>query len=169
MKIRSRFFKVSSILAVFLSLVSCNILSSIGDLEPSPPLPTNPPVQLATSVASQPAAGICGEAQGTVVTMTINPDIPDPRCVVVRPDQKLRVVNRRDETLGISLGRLSVTLEPGTEHTFEQPFGHLLLPGVHSLGVTPCCGGEIWLTDVFLQTTGDDPRGCAVFEPGLNL
>ena len=145
MKIRPWLFKESTLVAVFLTLVSCNILSSIGGLEPSPPPPTDPPVQLATPIASQPAAGICGEAQGTVVTMTINPDIPDPRCVVVRPDQNLRVVNRRDETLGVSLGRLSATLEPGTEHTFEQPFGHLLLPGVHSLGVRPCCGGEIWL------------------------
>jgi hypothetical protein len=145
MRIHSRFFKGLALMAVFLTLASCNILSSIGGLEPSPSLPADTPVQLATSVASQPAAGICGESEGTVVTMTINPDIPDPRCLVVRPDQKLRVINRRDETLEISLGQLSATLEPGAEHTFEQPFGQLLLPGVHLLSVSPCCGGEIWL------------------------
>ena len=145
MKIHSRFFKELALSAVFLTLTSCNLLSSIGSSEPSPSLPTDPPVQLATPVASQPAAGICGESEGTVVTMTINPDIPDPRCLVVYPDQKLRVINRKDETLGISLGQLSATLEPEAEHTFEQPFGKLLLPGVHFLGVSPCCGGEIWL------------------------
>ena len=79
--------------------------------------------------------------------MAINPDIPDPRCVVVHPEQQLRVVNRRGEILEISLGESTATLEPGAEHTFELPFGQLLLPGVHVLGVSPCCGGEIWLKE----------------------
>jgi hypothetical protein len=147
MKIHPRLFNLSAFIAVFLTVMSCNFLSSIATGEPSPSSPTDPPVSLATPVASQPAAGICGEAQGTVVTMTIYPDIPDPRCVVVRADQQLRVVNRREETLEISLGQLTATLEPGAEYTFELPFGRLLLPGVHVLGVSPCCGGEIWLKD----------------------
>ena len=147
MKIHTRLFHLLAFLTVFLILLSCNFLSSIATGEPLPSSPTDPPVSLATPVASQPAAGICGEAQGTVVTMTINPDIPDPRCVVVYPYQQLRVVNGRGETLEISLGPLTATLEPGAEYTFELPFGQLLLPGVHVLGVSPCCGGEIWVKD----------------------
>lgn len=147
MKIQQRLFRDLAIGVVFLTLVSCNLLSSTTTLEPSPSSPTQQPVSLATPVALQPAAGICGQSQGSVVTMTINPDIPDPRCVVVRPDQQLRVVNGRSETLEISLGQLSATLQPGAEHTFDQPFGQLLLPGVHVLGVSPCCGGEIWLKE----------------------
>ena len=99
----------------------------------------------ATPVADSPAAGICPQAEGHVVTMTINPDIPDPRCVSVRSNQRLQVVNHREETLSITLGRSSAQLDPGETHTFEATFGELLLPGVHALGVSPCCGGEILL------------------------
>lgn len=104
------------------------------------------PSTLWTPVADSPAAGTCGESQGEIVTMTIRPDIPDPRCLIVQSDQRLRVVNGRQETLAVSLGRLSASIEPGGEHTFEVPIGELLLPGVHVIGVSPCCGGEIWLS-----------------------
>jgi hypothetical protein len=131
MNIRSRFLKELASLAVFLTLVSCNLLSSIGSLGPSSSLPTDPPVQLATPVASQPAAGICPEGQGEVVIMRVNPDVPDPRGLEV--------------SIEVSLGELTATIEPGDEYTFDRSLGQILLPGVHFLETSSCCGGEIWL------------------------
>jgi hypothetical protein len=99
----------------------------------------------ATPYADTPAAGICAEFEGEIVTMTINPDMPDPRCIIVKPDQRLRVVNNLESEIQASLGSLSSSIVPDDDYTFEKTFGELLLPGVHSLGVTPCCGGSIWL------------------------
>jgi hypothetical protein len=99
----------------------------------------------ATPVADTPAAGICGQAEGEVVTMRINPDVPDPRCLKVGPDQRLRVVNNLGEAITVSLFTQSAVIQPGGEHTFAATFGELLLPGVHLLDVSTCCGGSIWL------------------------
>ena len=79
--------------------------------------------------------------------MTINPDIPDPRCMKVRAGQRLQVVNNRGETLSVTLGRMTATILPGDSHTFENNFEALLQPGVHALLVSPCCGGEIVLVE----------------------
>jgi hypothetical protein len=102
---------------------------------------------LATPVAEFPAAGICPEVDGSIVTMIIRPDIPDPRCMIIQPDQRLRVVNDREITLEVALGRLTATLDPGESVTFDVPFGDLLLAGVHPLLVDPCCGGSLWLQE----------------------
>lgn len=101
----------------------------------------------ATPYAQSPAAGICPEIEGEIVSMTINPDVPDPRCVIVQPDQRLRVVNNLDELITASLGSLSTSIAPKAEHTFEKTFGEVLMPGVHNLGVNTCCGGSIWLKE----------------------
>lgn len=102
---------------------------------------------LATPVSEFPAAGICPEAEGSIVTMTIRPDIPDPRCMIVQTDQRLRVVNEREITIDVGLGRLTATLDPGESVTFDAPFGDLLMAGVHPLLVDPCCGGSLWLQE----------------------
>jgi hypothetical protein len=118
--------------------------------------PTNPaptptiaiktqPNTLATPYAQEPATGICASFEGEVVTVTLNPDIPDPRCSKVRLDQKLNVINRTQNTLEISIGSFTSSLEPGAETLFDTPFGEYLPPGVHQLLVSPCCGAELWL------------------------
>jgi hypothetical protein len=106
------------------------------------PVPAYP---VSSPVSDRPAAGICAEPEGRVVTFTILPDIPDPRCAKVRPDQILQVVNRTDGPLEVGIGTLAASLEPGGEHTFDVPFGEYLAPGVHPVQVSPCCGPEIWL------------------------
>jgi len=103
------------------------------------------PSARATPYADTPAAGICGAIEGELVTMTINPDVPDPRCVVVRPDQRLQVVNGREDSITVSLFTLSAQIDPGQQVTFDATFGELLLPGVHLLEVSACCGGALWL------------------------
>jgi hypothetical protein len=100
---------------------------------------------LATPVSDSPAAGICAEFEGKVVTVTIRPDIPDPRCSLIQPDQILEVVNSREETLLVSIGQLEAELSPGESYLFDLAFGEYLAPGVHRVEVQPCCGAELWL------------------------
>lgn len=107
--------------------------------------PLSPPEALSTPAAMQPAAGICAEFEGDIVTMTINPDIPDPRCIQVRPAQKLVVVNHRGEVLQVRIGPFETTIQPGDQHLFDLSVGEYLAPGVHFLDVFPCCGGELVL------------------------
>ena len=102
---------------------------------------------LATPVSESPAAGICPEAEGSIVTMTIRPDIPDTRCMIVHKDQRLRVVNEREISLEVALGRLTANIDPGESVTFDTSFGDLLMQGVHYLLVDPCCGGSLWLQE----------------------
>lgn len=104
--------------------------------------------KLVTPRADTPAAGICGEMVGQWITMTINPDMPDPRCVVIRPEQMLEVVNHRGETITVSIGNLTAELADGESYRFEVPFGEYLMPGgVHDVSVQPCCGGTLWFKD----------------------
>jgi hypothetical protein len=103
-------------------------------------------VPLATPYAQEPAAGICGEFEGSLVSVSLRPDVPDPRCVRVRPDQHLSVKNETDQTLQVSLAGFHAELAPGQEITFETPFGEYLAPGVHQLITSaPPGGSEIWL------------------------
>jgi len=128
---------------ILVALAGCGLLPASRPELPPTAVETIP--RRATPMADTPAAGICPEAEGEVVTMTIRPDIPDPRCVVVSPGQHLRVVNERGETITAALYTESVELEPGSAYRFAASFGELLLPGVHVLQVSPCCGGSLWL------------------------
>jgi hypothetical protein len=136
--------------------LGCAVLAPTAVTEPAvsataQPIATEPPgtpgAALATAVSDSPAAGICAETDDPIVTVTIFPDIPDPRCTIIRPEQRLRLINQRGETIEVSLAGLTATLEAGAEHVFEIPFGQLLAPGVHAFQVSPCCGAELWLQD----------------------
>lgn len=123
-------------------------------VEPTPAAPTpthaipTPTYTLATPYAKEPAAGICASFEGELVKVTLNPDVPDPRCTIVRTDQKLTVINNTQNILQISIGRFTASLEPGKETIIDTPFGEYLAPGgVHQLQVSPCCGSELWLKD----------------------
>jgi hypothetical protein len=107
-------------------------------------VPTKTP-SLATPVSQEPAAGICGSFEGEWVVITIYPDIADPRCTIITPNQMLKVVNQRQETIQVSIANMEATIEPGGEHTFDTPFGQYLAPGVHLIEVKPCCGASLWL------------------------
>ena len=108
---------------------------------------TPQPIILSTPYAQEPAAGICASFEGEVVTINLYPDIPDPRCSQVRPDQILTVSNQTQVTLEVSIGSFKHNLEPGASYTFDTKFGDYLAPGVHQLQVTPCCGAELWLME----------------------
>ena len=135
---------------IYLLVVIVWLLTACTLTQQNPPVleqaPLQPPETLATPAAMQPAAGICAEFEGDIVTMTINPDIPDPRCIHIRPEQKLTVINHRMETLRVRIGSLETTILPEGQHLFDLPFEDYLAPGVHVLDVFPCCGGELVLS-----------------------
>ena len=108
---------------------------------------TDVPAYRATPVVESPAAGICGAWEGDVVTFTIRPDIPDPRCGEARPGQVLRVVNGREEVIRASIGLFAVDIEPGGEYIFDEPMGNYLMPGVHVVLISPCCSPELILKE----------------------
>jgi hypothetical protein len=93
----------------------------------------------------EPAAGICAEATGSIVTIALHPDVPDPRCVIVRPDQSLEILNDRDAARSVSIGRFQFEILAGGSFLLEHAFGSFLAPGVHRVQVHPCCGPELWL------------------------
>lgn len=105
------------------------------------------PYPLATPYAQQPAAGICATFDGEVVTVTLNADIPDPRCAKVKPDQTLKVINNTVNPLSVSIGNFKTALLAGNSYSIDVPFGDYLAPGVHQLQVSPCCGVELWLEE----------------------
>lgn len=131
------------LMVLSLSGAGCTLNQEIAPAVEQPLLPT--PEELATPASLQPAAGICGAFEGDYVTVTIYPDIPDPRCVKVEADQKLIVANQRGEPIQVRFGHLEAQITPGEETLFDLPFGEYLAPGVHRLMVSPCCGGEIIL------------------------
>jgi hypothetical protein len=134
-------------LAAALLLSACAQKSA--DLTPGAPtravVPDESSSYLATPVSMEPAAGICGGTDAALLEVTIYPDIPDPRCALIRTDQRLAVINATSGTLQVSIGLFEATIEPGGEHVFDAPFGTYLAPGVHQLQVLPCCGPALWL------------------------
>ena len=112
----------------------------------STPAPETP-FPLATPHAQEPAAGICAQPDGDEVVMRLEPGIPDPRCLIVLPGQHLRVINHTGAEVMVGLGPFSASLASDGEIVFETPFSRYLMPGVHSLDVDPCCGGELWLKE----------------------
>jgi hypothetical protein len=101
-----------------------------------------------------PGAGACSRTAGPVVTVSVNPDVPDPRCTEVRPDQHLRVVNTSDrfgqhgKTITVRWPSFaSRTLPVGSSTVYARPLGSYLARGVHDLRLSIYAGGgaEIWL------------------------
>jgi hypothetical protein len=144
-------------LACLISL-ACNALTPASPPTSAPPAPSVPTrvsvasaspatSELATPYALSPAAGICARFDGPVVEFRIEPGIPDPRCAFARADQHMKITNKTDGPLDVSIGTYSGHLEPGGEFSIEAPFGSYLAPGVHQLQVLPCCGPEIVLEE----------------------
>ena len=136
-------------ITLILGVTACKVVGT--DVSTTTPTPTKvstiQPLPLATPYSQQPAAGICASFDGEMVTVTLNPDIPDPRCAKVRADQKLTVVNQTQNTLQVSIGSFKYNLEPGASTVIDTPFGEYLAMGVHQLQVSPCCGSELWLEE----------------------
>jgi hypothetical protein len=102
--------------------------------------------KLAPPDAEEPAAASCAEAQGTEAVISFNPTFPDPRCIIVGADQRLRIVNRLNKEIRVELGAVSVIVGPGFEGAIGPRFGDYLEPGVHLLEESAYEGDpEVWL------------------------
>ena len=127
---------------------------------PNPIEPTSPATSSVSSTVSTvdsrldqresdyPAAGICGQAEGTIGTVALGRGdlVPQPRCLVIRHDQLLRVVNNSDIEVTVTLGtQLKATLAPAASTTFDKPIGDYLAPGVHRLAFTAASAASIWV------------------------
>ena len=135
------------VLVVLIFLMGCGWFGRQST--PVAPVASNtaPPAYRATPAAESPAAGICGAWEGDVVTFTIRPDIPDPRCGEARPGQVLRVVNQREEGIRARIGLFEADIPPGGEYFFDMPLGEYLMPGVHVVEISPCCSPELILKE----------------------
>jgi ribosomal protein L36 len=155
-----------------------------GDTTAGAPSPTTPPTTptdspAATSPAAtdQPktAAACEGPMSAPVALVEVNPDTSKPRCLVVRRDQRLRVLNttsrfgQRGTPVVVTFARWSPqTLDPGESITFNAPVGQVLDLGVHDLRLE--VGGQHWATDVWVKealdaTADPSPRAIRVVVP----
>lgn len=138
---------VAVVLLVSMSM-SCRFLSSPQATDAatsSLSQPTRQPDTLATPYADQPAAGICARPETAVVQVRLLPGIPEPRCTIVGPTQRLSLTNAAERPLSISIGIHRAQLAPGASWLLDQPFGAYLAPGVHRVLVDPCCSPELVL------------------------
>jgi hypothetical protein len=143
-----RFLPLIGLVTGLVILLSACVQAGAGSTpEPATPIAkaTSRPYALATPYAQEPAAGICATFDGEVVTISLNADVPDPRCAKVRPDQTLKVINNTVSPLSVSIGAFKSALLAANEYSIDVRFGDYLAPGVHQLQVSPCCGAEIWL------------------------
>ncbi|MEK7516963.1 MAG: hypothetical protein AAB583_00280, partial [Patescibacteria group bacterium] len=104
--------------------------------------------------AQIPAAGACWDSGiGDIAGLTLNPlppdNIPTPRCLIVKANQKLQMTNRGVETITVTLGRVQMTIEPGETQTDDNTFGAYLVPGVHSMIISP--DGIVGAPGIWLQ------------------
>lgn len=88
------------------------------------------------------AAGICADAVGNIVSVSINPDVPDPRCVQVDGGQRLSVVNHTNDGQKVTIGDINIILEPGEEYLIDQPMSSFLQPCCNYLQSDPGMGGH---------------------------
>jgi hypothetical protein len=98
-----------------------------------------------------PAAGICGGDTARIQTVALRSldYVPQPRCLIIRDQQFLRIVNGLTTTITARIGhRLHVTLAPGHSATLPEPIGRYLAPGVHGLRFTPASGADIWVDPI---------------------
>ena len=102
---------------------------------------------------SQESAAPCDVSPtGDVVTFTIEPDVPQPRCAHANEQQHLKVINDTSQRAFVRLGSHELALGPSEQGTVEAPFGTYLEPGVHSVLVSfkpgayeRGSGPELWL------------------------
>ncbi len=84
--------------------------------------------------SDSPAAGICGQEDGGIVQINISPEImPSPRCMQLRGEQLLSIMNQTDEEIQVKLAWYQFMLQPGENLPLNVPLSAYLAPGVHDL------------------------------------
>ena len=120
-----------------------------------------------------PAAGICADISGSLVTLTISSDVPSPRCAKIAPSQVISFINMTGSSVTLTLAWYTIPLGPSETFTFDAPVGAFLAPGVH---IPTIQGGgnapELWLansesgnTILTTPTPGTSPSTVAGSDP----
>ena len=112
---------------------------------PSPELiyPRHGSEHLELPTDSLPAASVCPEHHEPFITIVLEIDVPNPRCVKVRGGQ-LRVINNRPEAVTVTFRGRKYVFEPGADRAFAPSLGEIWAPGVH-LVRTSAYAFEVWL------------------------
>ena len=127
--------RVVAVLAVVL-LTSC---SGGGAAEPTAHY------SIATADSTGARSGTCSTTGGDdAVTVIALPDedVAQPRCAIVRPDQRVRFVNKRDEQLSLRIGNSTVSLPPDTS-TVSPAAARWLANGWYTIAFGTGGGGEL--------------------------
>ncbi len=82
------------------------------------------------------AAGICLSPKGAIATVTLETDVPNPRCLSVSGQQRLRVLNNFREDMTVQLGKLRLVIAAGGEGSMQESFDRYLQPGGHYMTVS---------------------------------
>ncbi|MGA2910538.1 MAG: hypothetical protein ABSE04_01915 [Candidatus Microgenomates bacterium] len=94
-----------------------------------------------------PAASSCNSVQGDVISVTLNPDVPNPRCVIISANQKLTLVNGTSQLISLDYDSYVSKISPGSNYTFPVVASLFLAPGVHVIKTSLYSGSgpEVWL------------------------
>jgi hypothetical protein len=109
---------------------------------------TAPTATLVPADSEGPAAGACDpQPDSDVVTFTLQPDIPSPRCAQVTADQHLSLTNGTGQSVTVTYAGRTLTIADGATEEINEPFGTYLALGVHVAHVDFYAGSgpEIWL------------------------
>ena len=113
------------------------------------------PPGLIPADSQSPAAGTCGNSYNGIAEVVLNPDVPSPRCIIVKDTDHLRVENNFDVAVDVGDGSETLfTLQPGGSDTGMKALGGFWATGVHRLRITNAAthavlyggsGPEVWL------------------------
>jgi hypothetical protein len=123
------------------------VLTDRPDL--SPPTRGSSALILAPSESDTPAAGVCPVDTDDIVTFTLSPDVPSPRCLQLTGRQKVRIANPSAAgAVTVAIGGTEPrVIDEGGSTTYDATLGTFLAPGVHGIRTSDYDGGgpEIWL------------------------
>ena len=106
--------------------------------------------------AINPAAGTCANATGGVAAITLNPDVPSPRCIAVHDSDRLKITNNMGVHVTVDDGGNGFVISIASGATDEEmkAVGCCWQPGVHRLRISNSnthaqlyggSGPEVWL------------------------
>ena len=104
--------------------------------------------RLIPALSAAPAAPVCPASVDNAVRVSVNPDIPSPRCVIASPGQPLEVTNNTKQPFDAWFGDNRaglVTVAPGETASLSVIPHDALDYGVHKLETTGAAGPAVWI------------------------